>query len=299
MSQAAWKASVASASEPLVPGEFNFSRDDFRRITTMIHEDAGIYLPESKAALVYARLAKRLRALQLEAFRDYCELVEAPEGGRERQEMLAALTTNVTRFFREPHHFEHLKTRVLPSLIPEAQKGGRIRLWSAACSSGQEPYSAALAILSLWPEASRYDVRVLATDIDPYVLETGKDGLYSEAQVEPVPADLRKRFFESTTVDGKPHWRVGAAMRTLVAFRSLNLIEPWPMRGTFDAIFCRNVVIYFDEPTQQRIWENFVPRLKSGGALYIGHSERVSGPAADRLVSDGISTYRLHGAQRR
>jgi chemotaxis protein methyltransferase CheR len=299
VSQVAWKALAASASEPLVPGEFNFSRDDFRRIATMIHDDAGIYLPESKAALVYARLAKRLRALQLEAFRDYCEIVETPEGERERQEMLAALTTNVTRFFRESHHFEHLKARVLPPSILEAQKGGRIRLWSAACSSGQEPYSAALALLSLWPEAPRYDVRVLATDIDPYVLETGRDGLYSETQVEPVPADLRKRFFESTTIDGKPHWRVGPAMRTLVAFRSLNLIEPWPMRGKFDAIFCRNVVIYFDEPTQQRIWENFVPQLKPSGALYIGHSERVSGPAADHLVSDGISTYRLHGASQR
>jgi len=298
VTQPARRAS-APQTESLVPGEFNLSRDDFRRIAGMIHEEAGIYLPESKAALVYARLAKRLRALQLDAFRDYCSLVEGPNGERERREMLAALTTNVTRYFREPHHFEHLKTHVLPPLIRDAQHGGRIRVWSAACSTGQEPYSAALTILSLWPEAYRHDVRVLATDIDPYVIETGKAAVYSEQLLEGVPNDMRKRFFEQTNVDGKTQWRANEALRSLVAFRPLNLIENWPMRGTFDAIFCRNVVIYFDEPTQQRLWQSFAPRLSPTGALYIGHSERVSGPAAEILVSDGISTYRHQGGSRR
>jgi chemotaxis protein methyltransferase CheR len=282
----------------MVPGEFTLSRDDFRRISTMIHNDAGIYLSEAKAALVYARLAKRLRALHLEAFRDYCELVEAPGGAQERQEMLAALTTNVTRFYREPHHFEHLKTRVLPGLIAKANRGGKIRIWSAACSSGQEPYSIALTILSLWPEAHRHDVRILATDIDPHMVAAGREGVYSDALLGPVPADQRKRFFQPNATGGKGEWRVGEEMRALVAFRQLNLIESWPMRGTFDAIYCRNVVIYFDEPTQQDIWEKFVPRLEPGGSLYIGHSERVTGPAAARLVSDGISTYRLSGVDR-
>jgi len=292
-------SSSSAPVEPLVPGEFAFSRDDFRRISTMIHEDAGIYLPESKAALVYARLVKRLRALRLQAFHDYCALVEGPDGERERREMLAALTTNVTRFYREPHHFEHLATKILPALVPEATRGGRIRVWSAACSTGQEPYSAALTILSAWPDAHRRDVRVLATDIDPYVIETAKAGVYSDELIEPVPSEQRRRFFEPVNVDGKPHWRVGEALRSMVAFRQLNLLETWPMRGTFDAIFCRNVVIYFDEPTQQRIWRNFVPRLSRAGALYIGHSERVSGPAAVSLVGDGISTYRLEGGSRR
>ncbi len=289
----------SAAAEPLVPGEFSFSHDDFRRIASMIHEEAGIYLPESKAALVYARLVKRLRALRLQAFRDYCELVEGPQGERERREMLAALTTNVTRFYREPHHFEHLETRILPALVPEAAKGGRIRVWSAACSTGPEPYSAALTILSTWPDAHRHDVRVLATDIDPYVIETAKAGVYADALLEPVPLEQRRRFFAPVNVEGKPHWRVGEALRAIVVFRQLNLIETWPMRGLFDAIFCRNVVIYFDEPTQQRIWQNFVPRLSRSGALYIGHSERVSGPAEDSLVGDGISTYRIKGAARR
>jgi chemotaxis protein methyltransferase CheR len=280
----------------LSPGEFALHRRDFERISTLIYQDAGIYLPETKAALVYARLAKRLRALRMEAFNDYCDLVESAGGAGERKEMLAALTTNVTRFYREPHHFEHLKNRVLPNLIANARRGGRIRIWSAACSSGQEPYSAALTVLSLWPEAASHDVKLLATDIDPHILESARKGVYSESQLEPVPLDERRRFFESTAIDGKPHWRVGPALRALVAFRPLNLIEPWPMAGPFDAIFCRNVVIYFDEPTQQRVWSAFAPKLARNGALYIGHSERVTGPAAEEFVGDGVSTYRRRGA---
>jgi chemotaxis protein methyltransferase CheR len=283
----------------MAPGEFKLNKNDFSRISSMIYEDAGIYLTESKAALVYARLAKRLRALKLEAFQDYCDLVESAAGSQERGEMLAALTTNVTRFYREPHHFEHLKTQILPPLMRDAKGRGRVRIWSAACSSGQEPYSAALTILSLWPEAVNADVRVLATDIDPHILDAAVKGIYSESQIENVPVEQRKRFFETVTVDGKPHWRAGSALRGLITFRQLNLIEPWPMTGTFDAIFCRNVVIYFDEATQQRLWTHFVPKLDPRGALYIGHSERVTGPAAQTLMSDGVSTYRHRGATNR
>jgi len=285
-------------SSPIVPGEFMMSVDDFRRIAEMIHSDAGIYLQEAKATLVYARLAKRLRMLGLSNFRDYCELVAGPEGQDERQEMLAALTTNVTRFFREAHHFDHLKTTVLPPLLKQASHGGRIRIWSAACSSGQEPYSIALTILSVMPDAGAHDIKVLATDIDPHIIEAGRKAVYSESQLAEVPPDLRKRFFETAPGVGQPQWQAGAALRGLVAFRQLNLIENWPMRGAFHAIFCRNVVIYFDEPTQQRLWSKFIPRLEPEGWLYIGHSERVTGPAAAQLGSEGISTYHLKGARR-
>jgi chemotaxis protein methyltransferase CheR len=282
----------------IVPGEFTMSIDDFRQIAGMIHRDAGIYLQEAKATLVYARLAKRLRALGLTNFRDYCELVAGAAGQDERLEMLAALTTNVTRFFREPHHFEHLKTRVLPPLLSQADGGGRVRIWSAACSSGQEPYSIALTILSLAPDAGSRDIKVLATDIDPHVIEAGRRGVYAEALIADVPAEMRKRYFEPARGEGQGQWRACGALRNLVSFRQLNLIEDWPMRGAFHAIFCRNVVIYFDEPTQQRLWSNFIPKLEPEGRLYIGHSERVTGPAASRLSSEGISTYHLKGAQR-
>ena len=154
-----------------------------------------------------------------------------------------------------------------------------------------------MTILSLAPDAAAHDIKVLATDIDPHILEVGKKGVYAESLLADVPPDLRKRFFEPHRGDGQQQWRVNEALRGLVAFRPLNLMEDWPMRGAFHAIFCRNVVIYFDEPTQQRLWSKFVPRLEPGGWLYIGHSERVSGPAGSQLSSDGISTYRLNGAR--
>ena len=277
----------------LVEGEFLFTEEDFARIAKMLHDDAGIYLPEVKATLVYSRLAKRLRALGLQSFRDYCAILTEDGGGGERQQMLAALTTNVTRFFREPHHFEHLKTRVLPPLLDQARKGKRVRLWSAACSTGPEPWSMALTVLSLMPEAARHDVRILATDIDPNVVAEGRRGVYRNDAVEPIPNDLRARWMQRISQDGELAWSAGEEMRKLVAFRELNLIGAWPMKGPFDAIFCRNVVIYFEEETQARVWSRFKPLLTREGRLYIGHSERLNGPAASAFVSDGLTTYRL------
>jgi len=277
----------------LVDGEFLFTFGDFRAIASMLHGDAGIALTESKATLVYSRLAKRLRLLGLESFRDYCALVASEAGGDERVRMLAALTTNVTRFFREPHHFEHLKTQILPPLIEKARAGGRIRLWSAACSSGQEPYSMALTLLSLMPDAARYDVRILASDIDPNMVAEGAAGIYNAAALAPVPAAMRDRWFIPIAGrGGEKTWGACADLQSLIAFRELNLIGDWPMKGRFHAIFCRNVVIYFNDDTQAKVWSRFAPLLEPGGALYIGHSERVSGPALAELQPAGITTYR-------
>jgi chemotaxis protein methyltransferase CheR len=286
------------AGETLFPGEFKMSHRDFTEIAAMLYADAGIYLPESKATLVYSRLVKRLRKLNLESFHDYCGLVGAPEGAGERLEMLSALTTNVTRFFREPHHFEHLKTLVLPPLLDAARRGARARLWSAACSSGQEPYSMALTVLSLDPNAAALDVKILATDIDPRVVAEGRRGAYVEAALADVPPVLRKRYFVCAPDKRRQEWVVADELKRLVSFRTLNLNADWPMPGKFAAIFCRNVVIYFDEPTQQKVWSKFAAKLEPNGWLYIGHSERVTGPAAARLVSDGVTTYRLSGGGR-
>ena len=285
---------VRSAESPLVPGEFLLTMEDFRRIASMLYADAGIHLPESKATLVYSRLAKRVRLLGLESFRAYCELVATPDSGvDERQRMLAALTTNVTRFFREPHHFQHLKEKVLPSLLSAARQGKEVRIWSAGCSNGQEAYSIALTILELMPEAANYDVRILATDIDPNVVAEGRLGEYSNSVVDAVSPELRKRWFTPVKGNGEMRWSVNDELRTLVSFRELNLIGNWPMRRKFNVIFCRNVVIYFDDGTQKKLWGRFLPLMASGAVLYIGHSERLSGPAADRFDSDGITTYRL------
>ena len=277
----------------LVDGEFQFTADDFRTIAATLHAAAGIALPESKATLVYSRLAKRLRALGLESFREYCKLVTGAEGLDERQQMIVALTTNVTRFFREPHHFEHLKEKVLPPLLTAAKRGGSVRIWSAACSNGQEPYSIALTILSLMPDAPNYDVKILATDIDTQMLAEARAGVYSSQIVAAVPGDLRARWFER---EGE-NLRVAEPVRQLVTFNELNLIGDWPMRRQFQAIFCRNVVIYFEEETQSKVFSRFLPLMSPDARLYIGHSERVCGDAAARMETDGVTTYRLRSVR--
>jgi chemotaxis protein methyltransferase CheR len=287
------KAGREDRRTQLVDGEFHFTADDFRTIAATLHSAAGIALPESKATLVYSRLAKRLRALGLESFREYCALVTDAAGVDERQQMIVALTTNVTRFFREPHHFDHLKEKVLPPLLAGAKRGGSVRIWSAACSNGQEPYSIALTILSLMPDAPEYDIKVLATDIDTQMLAEARAGVYSSQIVAAVPGELRARWFER---DGD-NFRVAEPLRRLTTFNELNLIGDWPMRRQFQAIFCRNVVIYFEEETQAKVFNRFLPLMSPDARLYIGHSERVCGDAAARLETDGVTTYRLRSVR--
>jgi chemotaxis protein methyltransferase CheR len=290
-------AATARAGKPagsLIDGEFPLTRDDFHRIADIALADAGIDLNEAKASLVYSRLTKRLRTLRLESFASYCELLARGDSGAERQQMIAALTTNVTRFFREPHHFEHLKANVLPALIPAARQRTSIRIWSAACSSGEEPYSIALAILSVLPEAPSLDVKVLATDIDETVLAKGRAGIYSEEATAAMPAELRRRWFTRCEAPaGGKAWKVSDDVRSMVAFRHHNLMGTWPMRGPFDAIFCRNALIYFREESQIEVWCRFAPLLSPNGRLYIGHSERVCGDAAALYTNEAITTYRL------
>ena len=288
MSLAIRSSSAASRQESVVEGEYPFTADDFRRIASLLYETAGITLTDSKTALVYSRLAKRLRLLGLSSFRDYCQLVESPEGREEREDMLRALTTNVTRFFREPHHFDHLLQNVIQPAIDGVRKGARLRIWSAGCSTGQEPYSMALTILSALPEAPNHDIKILATDIDTNVIAKGAAASYAEELVEAIPNSVRARWMERDPNDSRS-WRMGEAVRSLVAFKPLNLMGDWPMKGPFQAIFCRNVVIYFDEPTQERIFRRFHGLLTPGGRLYVGHSERVG---VTGFETDGLTTYR-------
>ncbi len=275
----------------MVEGEFLLTEGDFLKIANMLQAETGITLHEGKATLLYSRLGKRLRALGFSAFKEYCELLDRPDGVEERGRMIRALTTNVTRFFREPHHFTHLRDVLLPPLLRAAERGGRIRLWSAACSTGQEPYSIGLTVLGLLPTASQLDIRVLATDIDTSVLEEAQAGHYAADAMAGVPADLLGRGFQRAS-DG---YQASAELRKMITFRQLNLIKPLPMKGPFDAIFCRNVVIYFADTEQQAIWSRFEPLLIPGGHLYVGHSERVAGPAAASFSSVGITIYQKRG----
>jgi chemotaxis protein methyltransferase CheR len=277
-----------SGESSLVEGEFHFTTADFKRISKHLYDMAGIALPESKSTLVYSRLAKRLRALQLESFAQYCQLIEAESGQDESYEMMRALTTNVTRFYREPHHFEHLREHVIVPRIAGIKAGNRMRLWSAASSTGQEPYSMAITLLETFPEASRHDVKILATDIDSNVLTTGRKATYSEELLEGISPAQKQKWFER---DGSGAWRVNETVRRMVSFNELNLLGQWPMKGHFDAIFCRNVVIYFDEPTQEQVWKKFANVMIPGSMLYVGHSERV-GYSGSPFITDGLTSYR-------
>jgi chemotaxis protein methyltransferase CheR len=266
-----------------------FSHSDFVDISGFALKHFGLSLSESKIPLIASRLNKRLKALQLNDFAAYREILHSETEGAERAELLSTLTTNVTHFFRELHHFDHLRSDVLPKLIEHAKAGNRVRLWSAGCSTGQEPYSIALTLLEACPEAASYDVKILATDIDPVVVETAKRATYTEEELAPVSDALRQSY---TTPQSGDTFQINADVRSLITFGTLNLIEPLPVSGPFDAIFCRNVAIYFDRPTQQAVWQTLTGVLGHNGHLYIGHSERMSGPAEARLSNVGITTYR-------
>ncbi|MBW6506993.1 MAG: protein-glutamate O-methyltransferase [Rhodobacteraceae bacterium] len=275
---------------PLSPGAFAPpNAAELAVIARLLHEGAGIVIGDGKASMVQSRLAKRLRALGLSDYRSYLALLETPAGADERGRMLSALTTNVTHFFRENHHFELLRTKVLPPLLARARAGGKVRIWSAGCSSGQEPYSIAMVLCDLADDIARLDIRILATDIDPEMTARGRDARYDAASCETIPAALAKRFL---THDGDGA-RLCDPARSLVTFRELNLHSTWPMQGRFDIIFCRNVAIYFDKVAQETLWHRFEATLNPGGWLFLGHSERLPADAATCLVTAGITSYHL------
>jgi chemotaxis protein methyltransferase CheR len=273
---------------------YAFSDADFNAIARRAHQEFGLHLTQSKKDLVYSRLTKRVRLLGLPDFRAYCSLIESDSGAEERTNMLSALTTNVTHFFREDHHFQTLRETVLPPLIAAARQGKRVRLWSAGCSAGQEPYSLAFTVLDMCPDAARLDIRILATDVDPAILARARAGIYSEDERPAIPEAMRARYLQPTP-DGRATFTIADKPRDLITFGELNLMQDWPLRGQFDVLFCRNVAIYFDKPTQARLWARFAGMIPAGGHLFIGHSERVAGPAEASFEGAGVTTYRRKG----
>lgn len=267
--------------------EFEFRREDFRFIASLVQEKTGIVLAEHKEDMVYARIARRLRSLNLRSFREYCFLLEQDRQGEEIGNFVNAVTTNLTSFYREAHHFTHLRDEVLKPMLHAPPPGKRLRLWSAACSTGAEPYSMALTCLEGPGALPGWDVKILATDIDTRVLEKARAGLYSREEVEPIPAPLRNRY---TQAQGALVAMAEAA-KALITFKQLNLIESqWPFKGPFDVVFCRNVVIYFNKDTQKALFDALASRMKMGGWLYIGHSENLHG-ISTRFAIRGKTLY--------
>ena len=274
--------------------EFAFGPTDHRAIADLVHAEAGIVLPPAKAQLVYGRLARRVRSSGVADFADYVALL-----GRDHEERAAAidaLTTNHTSFFRENHHFEQFMADLWPALSDRLASGGRVRLWSSACSSGEEPFSWLMAILGgdriAAGRLAQRDFRMLATDVSPRIVAQATAGRYATDTVKAVSGRLRTAWLRRVE-DGV---EIDPMLRALVTFRELNLLRDWPMRQRFDAIFCRNVMIYFDEPTKARLQARLADRLLPGGCLYIGHSERLVAEVASRFVCLGHTIYRKVGA---
>lgn len=263
---------------------------DFESIVKIAKDQAGLMITEKKRALVQSRITKRLRALGLADFKSYLATVSSVEDPTELAKMISVLTTNVSSFFRENHHFNKLRDEILINQLERAKGGERVRIWSAGCSSGQEPFSIAMTILDALPEVDRYDIKILATDIDQEILKVAKKAEYERDQLTEVPDHFQRRYFETTSNNPNSVTVVGA-VRELVSFRELNLLHDWPMRGPFDAIFCRNVVIYFDEQTQLSLWPKFRDKIGIGGTLFVGHSERIPDPSQFNFAVDGVTSY--------
>lgn len=286
--------SPPSPSEPVPdPGP------EFEIIARIAHAKAGLMLPRDKAAMVYSRIAKRVKALRLASTAEYCAYVQRDDDPAEIQELISVLTTNVTSFFRERHHFDYLTEQILPDLAQAAARGERVRLWSAGSSSGEEAVSMAVALLSYSPAFARGDVRILATDIDRHILQTAQAALYLEPRLEGMPADTLDTYFERHDVAGGPRWRPRPQVRDMISFRHLNLMATWPFKGPFDVIFCRNVAIYFAADTQAELWRRFCQMLRPGGHIFIGHSERIEDPPALGLSPVHTTTYRLSPGRER
>jgi chemotaxis protein methyltransferase CheR len=262
---------------------------EFACLRELIHAHAGIALAPCKRYLVQARLARRLREVGLTTFAEYHERLTADTSGTELTRFINAMTTNKTDFFREAHHFEHLRSKWLPSRSATAPH--KLRFWSAACSTGEEPYTLAITLLDALSGGAGWDIRILASDIDTDVLARAGEGVYSEEQVAPVPRPLLQRYFLRGTGSKAGAFRVGPVARGLVTFRHINFLdEPWPIRIRFDAIFCRNVLIYFDRPTQQRVLGRLMAHLDDHGLLFLGHSESAHG-LVDNLRAVGPTIY--------
>jgi chemotaxis protein methyltransferase CheR len=254
------------------------TKQEFELLRSLIYQQAGICLRETKIALLKSRLTRRLRHYGYHTFAQYYDhLKHHDPQGRELQEMMNAVTTNKTSFFRENHHFVCLKERVLEPARRAAAQGHRpaLRLWSAGCSSGEEAYSMAITIADTLDRLATWDVKILATDIDTGVLEKGRRAIYSRDTLGDVPQQtLRKHFLSGKGKDAS-FVQVKPDLQKLVRFARLNLMEPWPFRGKFDAIFCRNVIIYFDRDSQRHVLEGFARYLKPGGLFFAGHSENL------------------------
>ena len=262
---------MAAVAEEQREREFHFTDKEFNFIRKMVGERTGIVLSDAKRQMVYGRLSRRLRQLGLKTFSDYCDLLGNGDEN-ELVEFTNAITTNLTSFFRENHHFEYLTNTLFPALIKANAQTRRVRIWSAGCSSGEEPYSIAMCVRESFP-ANGWDVKILATDLDSNMVQRAKEGIYTLERVEGLSEKRMKRWVKQGKGENQHLVKMSSQLQEIITFKQLNLMHEWPMRGPFDVIFCRNVVIYFNKDTQRNLFDRYANLIAHDGHLFIGHSE--------------------------
>jgi chemotaxis protein methyltransferase CheR len=270
--------------------EFEFTWDDFNHLRTLSFEYSGIRVPDDKFDMFYCRLAKRIRLLKLPDFKAYCRYLRQHHE-EEFTEFINAITTNLTAFFRENHHFEYLRNQAIPDWKRRKFNQKRIRIWSAGCSTGEEPYSIAMTLAENGIYPGAWDVKILATDLDTQVLAKASSGIYTQDRLEGVSHERLRKWFQKHRSAQVNQVRIKPELKPLITFRQLNLITPWKLAGPFDVIFCRNVLIYFDNPTKSGIIHRFADLIPPEQHLIIGHSESLHN-LCDRFTGLGNTIYR-------
>lgn len=271
------------------------SASELASIAEILERNTGILLASGKQSMVQARLSKRMKAIGVQSFADYIRLLRDPTKRDELQHLISALTTNVTHFFREKHHFEALQNVALKSLASAQGSRPSVRVWSAGCSKGHEPYSLAMTLRDAFPPNVTPDIRILASDIDRKILDFAQAGEYGPEDLSPVSEAQKKKYFLKK--DGR--FEVKDELRRMVSFKEINLNAEWPAIGKFHVIFCRNVVIYFSPETQGQLWTKFARALEPDGWMFIGHSERIPTGPGTPFIPAGVTTYRLQSSAAR
>jgi len=269
--------------------EFEFTEEIFDKIRQLVKLHTGIVLADGKQDMVYGRLTRRLRALDLPNFESYLSMIEQ-EDEEELIQLVNAITTNLTSFFREEHHFGYLKSAIFPSLLEKNAATRRIRIWSAGCSTGEEPYSIAMTVREFFSDYPGWDVKIIATDLDSNVVAKAETGVYDKARVDGVSLEYKQRWMKRGKGEYSEQVKMKKELQELITFKQLNLLHEWPIKGPIDIIFCRNVVIYFDKDTQRTLFGRYADVLADDGHLFIGHSENMFN-VCDRFESLGHTIY--------
>lgn len=277
-----------------ISGTTGVNEESFNALAKLAYDESGLILVPEKFLMVQSRLRPRMKTLGLTSIEQYQRLVCSESGHEERRHMISALTTNVSHFFREAHHFDLLKDCIGQRVRNSSGENLRVRVWSAGCSNGQEAISIAITLTKAYPILEKSDFRILATDIDRSVVSFARAGEYTEKMVSGLSEEDLGTYFEKTIQDDELQYRVKNGIRDLISFKELNLLAEWPMNQKFDAIFCRNVVIYFDNKTQTNLWPRFRNKISPGGLFFLGHSERMVDPEAVGFESIGPTAYKLN-----